>query len=215
MSRMPWRSQSSRRPGHEAGLGHDVAALALDRLDDDGGHVVGGHDLVEEDLVEPGQVGVVAVGCVVDAVDEGSQAGVVLGLRGGQGDRAHGATVEATQERDHGMPTGGHARQLERGLDDLGAAVAEVDALAAPDGHGLGDGLARPGVDRRVEVRGAVVDKLVGLVLDGRDDGRVRVAGGVDRDAGAEVDEDVAVDVLDLGTPAADRHEGVGARQAR
>ncbi len=173
MSRMPCRSQSSRRPGHEAGLGHDVAALALHRLDDDGGHVVGGHDLVEEDLVEPGQVRGVAVRCVVDAVHEGSQTGVVLGLRGGQGDRAHGASVEAPEERDHGMTTAGHPRQLERGFDDLGAAVAEVHALAAPDGHGLGDGFAHLRVDRRVEVRGAVVDELVGLLLDGSDDGRV------------------------------------------
>ena len=39
--------------------------------------------------------------------------------------------------------------------------------------------------------------------------------GGVDRDAGAEVDEDVAVDVFDGCAAAANRHEGVGARQAR
>ena len=40
----------------EAVLGDDVAALALDRLDDDRGDLVGRDELVEEDLVEPAQV---------------------------------------------------------------------------------------------------------------------------------------------------------------
>ena len=37
----------------------------------------------------------------------------------------------------------------------------------------------------------------------------------VDRDAGREVEEEVAVDVLDRQALAADRHDRVGARQAR
>jgi len=201
--------------GHEAGLGHDVAALALHGLDDDGRDFVGGHDLVEEHLVEPGQVDLVAVGRVVDAADEGRDAGVVLGLRRGQRDGTHGAAVEAAEEGHHRMAAGGLASQLQRGLDGLRAAVAEVDAHRSADGYGLSDGLAHPGVDGRVEVRGAVVHQLVGLVLDGADHGRVRVARGVDRDTGAEIDEDVAVDVLDRGASAAHGYEGVRARQAR
>ena len=41
--------------GHEAVLGDDVAALALDRLDDDRRDLVRRDELVEEDLVEPRQ----------------------------------------------------------------------------------------------------------------------------------------------------------------
>ena len=40
----------------EAVLGDDVAALALDRLDDDRRDLVGRGELVEQDLVEPAQV---------------------------------------------------------------------------------------------------------------------------------------------------------------
>ncbi len=199
---------------HEAQLGDDVAALTLDRLDDDRGHLVRGHELVEEDLIEPGQVDGTAVGCVVDAAHEGRDAGPILGLGRGQGDGAHGAAVESAQERDEGMPTAGLAGELERGLHRFRTAVAQVDPLGAADGRDPGDGLTRLRVDGWIEVRGAVVHQLVGLRLDGIDDRRMRVTGGVDRDAGAEVDEEVAVDVLHRGTVAADRHEGIDARQA-
>ena len=57
--------------------------------------------------------------------------------------------------------------------------------------------------------------QLRGLLLDRRDDLRVRVAGGVDRDAGGEVEEQVAVDVLDRQPLAPDRDDRVGPRQAR
>ena len=51
----------------EAVLGDDVAALALDRLDDDRGDLVGRRQLVEQDLVEPAQVLDPAVRRVEDA----------------------------------------------------------------------------------------------------------------------------------------------------
>ena len=59
------------------------------------------------------------------------------------------------------------------------------------------------------------MDELGGLLLDRRDD--LRVAWPVELTAmpGREVEEQVAVDVLDGQAIAADRHERVGARQAR
>ena len=51
----------------EAVLGDDVAALALDRLDDDRRDLVGRGELVEQDLVEPAQVLDPAVRRVEDA----------------------------------------------------------------------------------------------------------------------------------------------------
>ena len=56
--------------------------------------------------------------------------------------------------------------------------------------------------------------QLGGLLLDRGHDLGVRVAGRVDRDAGGEVEEEVAVDVLDGQALAADRDDRVGARQA-
>ena len=54
-----------------------------------------------------------------------------------------------------------------------------------------------------VEVGAGHVEQLVGLVLDRGDDLRVAVAGGGDGDAGGEVEEQVAVHVLDDAAAAA------------
>jgi hypothetical protein len=59
------------------------------------------------------------------------------------------------------------------------------------------------------------VDQLGGLLLDRGDDLGVGMAGRVDRDPGGEVEEEVAVDVLDRQAVAADGNDRIGARQAR
>ena len=98
ISRMPCASQMSRRPWQEAVLRDDVAALALDRLDDDRRDLVGRRELVEQHLVEPAQVLDPAVRSVEDARQQRAEAGVVLGLRRGQRDRAIGPAVERAEE---------------------------------------------------------------------------------------------------------------------
>ena len=60
-----------------------------------------------------------------------------------------------------------------------------------------GQALADVGVAGQVEVARAVVQDVVDLGVDRGVDGRVGVAGGDDGDAGVEVEEAVAVDVLD------------------
>ena len=117
----------------EAVLGDDVAALALDRLDDDRRDLVGRGELVEQDLVEPAQVLDPAVRRVEDARQQRPEARVVLGLRGRQRDRAVGPAVERAEERDDVRPLRRVAGELDRRLDDLGAGVAEVGADAARD----------------------------------------------------------------------------------
>ena len=95
-------------------------------------------------------------------------------------------------------------------------AVAEIDAgLAARDRRDLGEASADLGVDRQVEVGRREVDQLGCLLLDRRHDLRVRVAGRVDGDAGGEVEEQVAVDVLDRQAFTADGNDRVGPREAR
>ena len=57
--------------------------------------------------------------------------------------------------------------------------------------------LGEPHLRLVVEVGARHVQELLRLLGDRRDDVGMRVAGGVDRDAGGAVEEDVAVDVLD------------------
>ena len=78
----------------EAVLRDDVAALALDRLHDDRRDLTGGHELVEEDLVEPAQVRHVPERGVIDARQQRAEAFVVLRLRGSERDRPVGPAVE-------------------------------------------------------------------------------------------------------------------------
>ncbi len=61
----------------------DVAALALDGLDEDRRELLGGHEALEDALLELVEAGA-AVGHVVDAGHERPEARVVLGLRPGQ-----------------------------------------------------------------------------------------------------------------------------------
>src|SRR5215212_12022128 len=62
-------------------FGDDIAALALDRLDDDRRDLIGGRELLEQDLVEPQQVLDPTVWRVEDARQQRPEPGVVLGLR--------------------------------------------------------------------------------------------------------------------------------------
>ena len=76
--------------GEEAGRGDDVAAFALDGLDEDGGEFIGGQGGFEEgaDAVE------VSVDGVLDLGDHGGEASAVDWLRGAQGHGAVGSAVE-------------------------------------------------------------------------------------------------------------------------
>ncbi len=146
----------------------------------------------------------------------GPKPGVVLRLRRGQARPSRSVRPwNAAEERDDVRPTRRVPRQLDRGLDDLRPGVAEIDPGRAVDRRDPGDPLAGLGVDRQVEVRGAEVDQLGRLLLDRGHDRRVGVAGRVDGDPGGEVEEQVAVDVLDGQPVAADRDDRVGPRQAR
>ncbi len=74
MSTMPCSSQIATQAGQEPGLRHDVAALALDGLHDDGRDLVRGHEAFEQHVVEPAQVLDPAEGSVVDARQQRAEA---------------------------------------------------------------------------------------------------------------------------------------------
>ena len=207
----------------------DVAPLALDRLHEDGGHFIGRHGGAEERLLDPahavelarrvGQIVGAAVAVGVGDVGDARHQGVVVlllhRLAGGERQRPHGAAVEGAEEGDVELALGVPARQLEGGLDRLGAGVPEIDAVDALPGRQRGELLRERDLRRVVEVGPGHVQQPVGLVLDGRDDPGVAVARGVDGDAGREVQEPVPVHVLDPQALPPVGHQRVGPRVGR
>ena len=88
---------------------------------------------------------------------------------------------------------------------------APARSIGGPGGEAVGD----VGVGGQVEVARAVVQHLVDLGVDGGVDVGVGVPGGDHGDAGVEVQEAVAVDVLEHAAPAPPHHERVHPRQRR
>src|SRR6185436_19669837 len=112
-------------------LGHDISALALDRLDDDAGDFIRRHE-VHEDLafekvealrlarlgLQANRAAVaVAVRCVESAGLHRTKPAPLDGLARCQRERAERAAMEAAEKRDHAVPLRYVTRQLDRGLD--------------------------------------------------------------------------------------------------
>ena len=131
MSSAPCSCSSLRRRGQEAVRRH-VHALALDRLDDERRDVA---------LLQLGlqRVEVAEAGSQVSG-SSGSKPLAELG-RAVDGQRAGGQPVEGVVAVDDAAATGGVAGELQRGLDRLGAAVAEEHPVQA---RGLGEQPLRP-----------------------------------------------------------------------
>ena len=196
MSRIPCGRRGP-KARQEPGLGHDVAALALDGLDDDRGDLVGRHQPLEQHLVEPGEVGEPPERGVVHAWQQRPESAVVLGPGRGEAQGPVRPPVEAAEERDQVVAAGRQAGELDCRLHDLRTRVAEVHASRPAEGGESGEPLARRGIDGEIEVGRAVVQQLGGLVADRRHHPGMGMAGGVDRDARGEVEEAVPVEVLD------------------
>src|ERR1035437_7138223 len=122
--------------------------------------------------------------------------------------------MEGAQESYEVLALGDVPGQLDRALDRLSPGVAEEDAALLLHRHDAGQLGTRLRVDRDVEV-GAVMDQLAGLVPDRRHHVRVAVAGRGDRDAGVEVEKEVAVDVLYRAALAPRGDDRIGPRHAR
>ena len=127
----PHRGQVVRARDHDA-------ALALERLQQDGRDRVGVERLVQR--------GDVVVGHVLETLGQRHEGRLLLGLAGG-GERGQRAAVERVVGADHDMAagTGPAPGQLERALVGLGARVAEEDLAA---------GLAGAAVDEPVDGAG-------------------------------------------------------------
>ena len=136
INRMPCSSHSARSPARKPSGRHDVAALALDRLDQDRGDFRRRHAALEQhaDVVEHRRALVgageqrpvrIRVRHVGDARHRREEALLLRVLARGEGERAHRAAVEAAEETDEARAAGDVARQLDRGLDRLGARLAQ------------------------------------------------------------------------------------------
>ncbi|CVN11728.1 Uncharacterised protein [Streptococcus pneumoniae] len=205
--------------GRQEALGRDdEAALALDRLHDHGGQVVGTDLLLQRGdgalrglgagQAVPQRVG---AGHAVDLGGERSEAVLVGHGLGGQRHRQGGAAVIGVVERGHGLLAGVGAGHLDGVLHGLGAGIEQGGAGLAGDRAGavqlLGHGhVALVGRDHE---RG--VGELRDLLLDGGHDARVGGAHGGDGDAGGQIDQAVAVHVLEdaaRGAGRVHRHRG-------
>ncbi len=119
--------------GQESVRWDHVAALAQDRLDQDGRDVIGRHQRREQ-LVDgvhgggQGRIGPahaqgIGEGHEVDAAHERLEVRPVLDVGRGERHGAVRAAVESAPERDHGRASRHHFGQLHRGLDRLRAGV--------------------------------------------------------------------------------------------
>ena len=213
------------QPSEEGGGRGEVAALALDRLDHDGGHIGGRHDPAQDRVPQHLElVGAVTAGLLAPAANAGegrvldhrqqrSEPGPLADLRVGQRQRPHGAAVEAALEGDDPRSPGVEAGQLDRALHGLGSRVGEEHAGRLAERRDARQLLAEFHVARLVEVSGRDVDQPLGLLLDRRHHRRVAVTGGDDRDARREVEEPIAVDVDDHVAGAGFGDQRVGPRQ--
>jgi hypothetical protein len=227
MSMMPCRSQSARKPLEEPGGRHDIAALALHRLDEDPCDLLRRHVVREEDvfdvverrlpLIVPDVDRSIVVGVrhVCHAGHGREEAELLRVLAAREGERAHRATVEAPEEADEARTPGDVARELERALDRLRAGVAhEAEHGFVAHRLQLGDALGEPHL-LLVPVVAGDVEEALRRLGDRSHDLRVRMPRGADGDAGGEVEESVAVDVPHLGALAVRHREGIVARVAR
>ena len=230
MKRMPCSRHHVGHARQPARRRHDEAALALDRLDEDGGAVVLadlGVDGVDERL--EGLVGArlgaarpaVGVGHrgAVDLAGERPEAVLVGHVLRGQRHREVRPAVVGVVEHDDRVAAGVVARHLHRVLHRLGAGVEERRALLVVAGGELGELLADLDVLLVGRDHEAGVGEVGDLALHRLDHLRRGVADRGHRDAGAEVDELVAVDVAEDATARlldVDRQRGADAgRDAR
>ena len=206
MKRMPLLAAPVGDPGQPARRRDDEAALALDRLDEHRGAVVladlGVHGLHEgvEGLVRARldatgpAVGVGHRGAV-DLTGERTEAVLVGHVLRRQRHREVGPAVVGVVEHDDRVAAGVVAGDLDGVLHRLGPGVEQRRALLVGARGELGQLLADLDVLLVGRDHEAGVGEVGDLPLDRLDHARGGVADGGDGDAGAEVDELVAVDV--------------------
>ena len=104
------------------------------------------------------------------------------------------------------------ARHLHCRLDRFGSGIAKIDALGKVARGDRRQLLRELGEKRIIEVRPGHMNERPGLTLDGAHHVRVAVTGGDHGDAGAEIEEGIAINILNEGPLPPIRHEWIIAK---
>ena len=189
----------------------DIASLPLDGLDEDSRDLAGAHQGLANHFLDglgamdaAGIIGQVVrtaiaipVGDMMDSGKEGGEVKPLFGLAGRQAQGAHGPAMEGTEEGDDVGTLGVIANQLDGGLDGLGARIRKKDTPLSFHRHHPRQSLGQVRERLVVKIGRADVEEFLGLPLDRLDHLGMAVSSGVDRDARHEIEEAVAVHVLD------------------
>ena len=208
----------------ESGCGNDESTFALDRFDDDRGGGLSTDLLLDHRDRTLGRSHTVAAEFVAVRIAhrhpvhlgrERTEVALVRHALGRHRHRQVGAPVVGVIERDDRVASRRQPGDLDRVLDGLGARIEQHGALLEVAGGDLvellGDGHVAL-VRRHHEAGVREVRRLLG---DCRRDGGVARADGGDGDAGAEVDQRVAVDVDDHSAVGVGRENGNAGADAR
>src|SRR5688500_5433692 len=210
-------------------LGHHIAALALNRFDDYAGHFVGRYEMDEQLMFE--KVEALGLARFRFQADRASIAVAVRGMEGArlhrpeaaalnrlarrQRERAERAAVKAAQKRDHAVALRDVARELDCRFNRFGAGVRKERSLVTAERRQLVERLGEAHLRLVIEIGSRHVQEFLRLIDDGGDDLGMRVAGGIDGNAGGAVEKAVAVDILDDRAGAARHDEWIAARIGR
>lgn len=203
-----------------------VAAFALDGFDKNGGHFVRRRDPLQDRVFDLADADAfrgdsalrtaAGKGNVMDVRDQGREAAAMNDLRAAERHGPVGASVERSQKGDDVAAAGVPAGQLQSRFQRFRPAIGEEDLLRRRAGSDGRQPFRQGDLRLVVEIGAGHVQKLVGLVLDGGGDVGMTMAGGGDGDAGREVEEQIAVHVLDHRPAAPGHHQriapGVGRR---
>ena len=153
----------------------------------------------------------------MDLGQEGREARALHRLARGQTEAAIAPAVEGAEEADDGGTASRVPGQLDRALDRFRARVRQEHALLTWPGRELGEPLAQRREALVVEVRATDMKEARRGVLDRLHDFGMPVARGRHRDARHEIEEAIAVHVLDHGALAARHGERIllGVRRRR
>ena len=189
---------------------HDVATLALNWLDDERRHLVRGHQMQKNLILDEVEAfsgavvrrqadrAAVAVGVrrMIDAGHHRAEALALNRLARRQRQRAQRPAVKAAEKRDDVVAPGRVAGELDARLDRFGPGVAEKRAHAAVDRRDGREVLGELHLRLVIEVGARHVQKPLRLLGDRPHDVGMGMAGGVDGNPGGAVEEHVAVDIL-------------------
>src|SRR5215469_1177050 len=136
----------------------------------------------------------------------------LLRLRRCERKRSHRASMKGAQERDHVLPLGVIARQLQRGFHRLSTRIAVIKLMGAFHRSDL----RKPFRQRKhalvVKVGTRHVDQFPRLLLNRGDHFRMAMSRRRHRNAGRKVEELVAVDVFDNHATSALRYQRIRPR---